>query len=104
MAKFLILGMKGSKGVMDNGRSFDSCTVFVQTRLDESKGTAKGFAVGEYKFGEASTFDKYKHLPFPFYAEVETDVVTSGKVMAQVIVSLTPLKPEQAKPEQHKAA
>lgn len=83
--------------MMDNGKTYDNCVVYIQTRLDESKGTAKGFAVGEYRFGEASTFDKYKHLPFPFYAEVETDTVTSGKALAQIIVSLTPLKPEQAK-------
>ena len=96
MAKFLVLGMKGSKGTFE-GKAYDSCTVYIQTRLDESKGTMKGFGVGEYKFGEASTFDKYKHLPFPFHAEVEIETVTSGKAMSQIITSLTPLKAEQPK-------
>lgn len=90
-----VTGMKGSKGTYE-GVSYDSTTVFVQVKLDDSKGTAKGHATGEYKFGDASTFDKYKHLPFPFQAEIELETVTSGRVMKTVITALKPLQPAPA--------
>ena len=35
-----VMGMKYSKGTMDNGQSFDSTKVFVETELDASKDTA----------------------------------------------------------------
>jgi hypothetical protein len=40
--KAKILGMKASKGVMDNGQAFDSTKIYVETRLDESKGSVIG--------------------------------------------------------------
>lgn len=43
-----VLGMKSSKGKMDNGMEFDSTKVYVETPLDDSKGNAKGCSVAEY--------------------------------------------------------
>jgi len=94
MAKVTVTGMKASKGTLENGQAYDSTKVFVQTRLDDSKGNAKGFAIAEYNFGDAATFDKYKHLPFPFLAEMETEAITSGRVMKTIVVALNPIKPE----------
>jgi hypothetical protein len=88
--KVKVLGMKASKGTMDNGSAFDSTKVYVETRLDESKGTQKGFAVAEYNFGLAAEFDKFKHLPFPMMAEVEFEQITNGKTVKTVVVSLVP--------------
>lgn len=92
--KAIVTGMKSSKGVLENGQSYDSSKVYVQTRLDDSKGTAKGFATVEYNFGDSTMFDKYKHLPFPFEANVETEMVTSGRAMKTIITAIQPLKPE----------
>lgn len=92
MAKVTITGMKASKGVLENGTSYDSTKVYVQTRLDESKGNAKGFATAEYNFGDAATYDKYRHLSFPLIAEVEYDTVTSGRMAKTIIVSCQPIK------------
>lgn len=92
--KVTVTGMKASKGVLENGQTYDSTKVFVQTRLDDSKGTAKGFATAEYNFGDSTTYDKFKHLPFPFLAEMETEAVTSGRVMKTIIVSINLIKPE----------
>ncbi|MBC3871921.1 hypothetical protein [Undibacterium oligocarboniphilum] len=90
--KVTVLGMKASKGMMENGVTYDSTKVFTQVRLDDSKGTAKGFSGGDYTFGDSSVFEKYKHLTFPLLAEVEFDQVTSGKLVRQIIVSLQPLQ------------
>jgi hypothetical protein len=83
--------MKASKGSMDNGTTFDSTKVYTESQLDESKGTAKGFAVGEFTFGTATEFDKYKHLPFPFEAEAEFEIVTNGKTQKTVMHALKPV-------------
>jgi hypothetical protein len=95
--KVKVLGMKASKGTMDNGQAFDSTKVYIETRLDESKGNQKGFAVAEYNFGPASEFDKYKHLPFPMMAEVEYEQITNGKTVKTIVASLQPVAvPKQA--------
>lgn len=95
--KVKVLGMKGSKGQMDNGKAFDSTKVYIETRLDESQGNQKGFAGAEYNFGLAYEFDKYKHLPFPMMAEVEFEQITNGKTVKTVIASLKPLNvPKEA--------
>lgn len=92
-----VLGMKGSKGSMDNGTAFDSTKVYTEQQLDESKGTAKGFAVGEFTFGTSSEFDKFKHLPFPFEAEAEFEIVTNGKTNKTIMHSLKPVARALAK-------
>lgn len=89
--KAKVLGMKASKGTMDNGVSFDSTKVYIETRLDELRGNQKGFAGAEYNFGLSTEFDKFKHLPFPFMADVEYDQITNGKTTKTVVVSVTPL-------------
>ncbi|KVN40166.1 hypothetical protein WT12_29470 [Burkholderia territorii] len=85
-----VLGMKASKGTMENGTAFDSTKVYTETPLDESKGTAKGFASAEFTLGTASEFDKYKHLPFPFDAVAELEIVSNGKTQKTVMLSLKP--------------
>jgi hypothetical protein len=82
--------MKASKGSMDNGTTFDSTKVYTETQLDESKGNAKGFAVAEFTLGLASEFDKYKHLPFPFEAMAEFEIVSNGKTQKTVMHALKP--------------
>lgn len=86
-----VLGMKASKGEMDNGMKFDSTKVYVETSLDDSKGNAKGFAVAEYNMGESPEFEKYKHLTFPFSAKAKMELVTNGKTQKTVMRSLVPV-------------
>lgn len=89
--KVKVTGIKGSKGTMENGTAFDSTKVYIETRLDDSKGTQKGSATVEYNFGKADEFDKMKHLPLPFFADVEFDQVTNGKTVKTIITSLVPV-------------
>ncbi|MFZ6776228.1 hypothetical protein ACO0LD_05295 [Undibacterium sp. Ji83W] len=91
MTKVTVTGMKASKGTLESGQAYDSTKVYVQTRLDDSKGNAKGFATVEYNFGEASEYDKFKHLTFPFIAEMETEMITSGRAMKTIVTGLTPI-------------
>lgn len=85
-----VLGMKASKGQMDNGTGFDSTKVYTETQLDDSKGTAKGFAVAEFTLGTSAEFEKYKHLPFPFEGEAEFEIVTNGKTQKTLMHALKP--------------
>lgn len=95
MAKMKILGMKASKGDFE-GTSFDKTTVFVETRLDDSKGTMKGYASAEYAFGTSVEFEKFKHLPFPFFADCETELVTTGKMQKTIMLSCVPIQQAKA--------
>lgn len=85
-----VLGMKASKGTMENGTAFDSTKVYVETELDASRGNAKGFAGVEYNFGLAEEFNKFKHLNFPFMAEATVEIVTTGKAQKTQLVDLRP--------------
>ncbi|KVQ80486.1 hypothetical protein WK07_13275 [Burkholderia multivorans] len=92
-----VTGMKGSKGSMENGTTFDSTKVYTETPLDDSKGTAKGFATGEFTLGTSAEFEKYKHLPFPFEAEAEFEIVSNGKTQKTVMHALKPVARSSAK-------
>jgi hypothetical protein len=84
-----VTGIKRFKGEVD-GKNYDSFKVFVQVALDESKGTAKGFATEEFNAGESSEYDKWKHLPFPLEADATYQMVTTGKMTKIQIVDVKP--------------
>jgi len=91
----VVTGIKRFKGEVD-GKNYDSFKVFVQVALDESKGTAKGFATEEFNAGDSSEYDKWAHLPFPLKADATFQMVTSGKVTKMQIVSVMPRRIEKA--------
>lgn len=91
-SQVVVTGMKASKGTMESGQSFDSTKVFLETPLDDSRGTAKGFATADYNLGLSDEYEKYKHLSFPFTAEASFEIVTSGKVQKTQLVALKPLE------------
>ncbi|WP_222862009.1 hypothetical protein [Zoogloea oleivorans] len=82
--------MKSSKGQLENGTVYDFTRVFIETELDAATGKAKGFSAEDYKYGNSDNFGSFKHLEFPFFAEVEFDLVTSGSKSVTNIVSITP--------------
>ena len=88
-----VLGMKSNKGQMDNGSSYDSTKVYLETPLDETRGNAKGFAVAEYNFGLSNEFDRFKNQSFPFMATASFEFVTTGKMQKTQLVDLQPLTP-----------
>ena len=72
-----VVGMKASKGTLENGTAYDSTKVYALIDLDTSKGNAKGASATEFNLGTAAEFEAYKHLPFPFVADVEMEMVLS---------------------------
>lgn len=92
MAKMHVLGMKKFKGTVE-GENYDSTTVFVRMRQDDSKGTAAGFVGQDMKFGTSANFDRLSSLSFPLDAEVEIETVSNGKgAMKTIIVDLKPIQ------------
>lgn len=89
--KINVVGMKSSKGNLENGTAYDSTKVYALVDLDASKGTAKGMASSEFTLGNSEEFLKFKHLPFPFEAEAEMEIVTNGKTQKTVMHSLLPV-------------
>lgn len=77
--KINVVGMKSSKGTLENGTGYDSTKVYALVDLDSSKGTAKGMASSEFTLGSSEEFQAFKHLPFPFEAEADMEIVTNGK-------------------------
>lgn len=86
-----VLGMKASKGELDNGMAYDSTKVYCETSMDTSKGNALGFACAEYQLGSSAEFEKYRHMGFPFMARCEMELVTNGKTQKTVMRSCVPL-------------
>jgi len=95
--KVTVVGMKASKGQMDNGTKFDSTKAFLLTPLDDRKGTAKGQGVAEHNIGDSTEYDKYKHLPFPFDAVASMDVIVSGANTKVIVTGLKPVSVSPAK-------
>lgn len=81
-----VVGVKRSKGEYE-GKPFDSTKLYVNLDLNNSTDQGRGFATVEYTWGKSDNFDKIKHLPFPFDADVDLSFVTNGKggMVAQVV-------------------
>jgi len=86
-----VVGMKSSKGKLDNGQEYDSTKAFCLTDLDNRKGTSKGQGVAEYNIGDSTEFDKFKHLPFPFKATADVEIVVSGQSQKILVTGLKPV-------------
>lgn len=88
--KVTVMGIKSFKGAID-GKDFDSASIFVVTSLDDTRGTAKGYASVEYKAGDSSLFQRVKHLPFPHEAEIVIETVTSGSAQKTIVREYKPV-------------
>lgn len=95
-AKLHITGMKASKGNLEDGTAYDSTKVYSLNELDSSKGNAKGMASAEYGFGKSDQFEQFKHLPFPFVADCELELVTNGRTQKTVLHSIKPVQQVKA--------
>lgn len=91
-----VLGMKASKGTMDNGYAYDSTKAYIATPLDDSKGNARGMAAGEYNIGTSDELSRYEKINFPFAAKAEMEIVSTGKTSKMVVHSLVPLPSQKA--------
>jgi hypothetical protein len=86
-----IIGMKSSKGVLDNGQAYDSTKVYALTDLDGGKGEAIGQFSSEFQMGTSDEIQKFRAIPFPFDAVATCEITTNGKSNKTVIVDLKPV-------------
>lgn len=86
-----VLGMKRSKGTLENGTAYDSTKVYLLTKMDDRKGDAKGHTGAEFALGTSAEYEKYVHLPFPFFADVDIEIVTTGSAMRQAVTAFVPV-------------
>lgn len=84
-----VTGIKRFKGEVE-GKNYDSFKLFVQVPLDDSKGTAKGYATEEFNAGDSTEYDKWKHLTFPLEADATYQMVTTGKMTKIQIADVKP--------------
>lgn len=91
-AQVTVIGMKRSKGQLENGQTYDSTKVYALTELDDSKGDAKGQFGAEFNMGTSDEYAKYSAQTFPFQAVAEMEIIGNGKSSKTVIVSLKPAK------------
>lgn len=94
--KVKVTGVKWFNGEIE-GKKFDNGTVFVEERLDDRRGTAKGYACTPYKVGGSATAQALAKRDFPLVCEVEFDRVSNGKGESEtIIVELRPYEPVPA--------
>jgi len=91
-----IMGAKKFNDTID-GQHHDFTKLFIETELDESRDNAVGFAHSEYNFGTSAEYDKLKHLPFPFLADLTIELSTTGKRETKRVIALKPVQSAQAK-------
>lgn len=94
--KFLVAGVKMFNDTVD-GKRYDNTKVFVTMDLDDSKGTAFGYATEALEFGSSQNFsairDMLKAAGGPVLCEIELKQTTNGKGgMKTIIQSLVPVK------------
>lgn len=86
-----VVGMKASKGQLDNGTVFDSTKVYALIDMDTSKGNAFGQSATEFTLGTSEELKKYASVPFPFDAVADMEMITNGKTSKTVMHGLTPV-------------
>ena len=88
--KVKVIGAKWFKGNID-GKDLDSGTVFIEERLDDRRGTAKGFAASAYKVSSAAAAQAIANRgDFPLTCIVEFERVTNGKESETIIADIRP--------------
>jgi len=87
-----VLGLKASKGQMENGQAYDSTKAYILMDMDSSKGRMKGQSCEPFNIGDSTVFDKFDTVACPFLADAEFEIVTTGTSQKTQVVSLVPVK------------
>jgi len=87
-----VVGMKASKGTLENGAAYDSTRVYALADLDTSRGNARGMAAAEYVWGDSQNFEAFRHAEFPVMCTATVEFVTNGRTQKTVILDLKPSK------------
>lgn len=87
-----LLGLKRSRGTLDNGTAFDSTKAFLVLPMDSSKGDAVGASCDAFNIGTSLEFDKWKGVKLPCVCMADMEVVTNGTTTKIVVRELHPAK------------
>ncbi|MDZ4080941.1 hypothetical protein [Hydrocarboniphaga sp.] len=91
MDKVLVTGVKWFVGNID-GKDFNTGTAFVDEKLDDRRGTAKGRASTTYKLSSAAVAQALAKRDFPLQCEVEFERLSDGKGSSEtIIVDIRPI-------------
>lgn len=94
MEKVKVTGLKWFKGTVD-GKDYDSGTCFVEERLNDLRGTAKGYASQAYKLQNSVQAQALAKRDLPLVCNVEFARMTNGKGDSEtVIVDIMPADAE----------
>lgn len=85
-----VQGLKRSKGMLENGKTYDSTTVYVNFPFGQSE-DMRGSATQPMKYGDYSNYQKFDGVALPFEAEIEIEAQTNGNKVTNVITSITPI-------------
>lgn len=86
-----VTGMKKFKGDID-GRAFDSTTVYIETKMDDSNGNRRGMCTTDFNAGKSDVYDRLGGITLPAQFEVEWATVSNGSRTKQVVVDIQPHK------------
>lgn len=91
--KVQVVGVKRSKGTLDNGTEFDSTKAFIILPMDTRKGDALGASAEGFNIGTSVEFERWKDVKFPCLADGTFEMVTNGSSMKLIVTSLQPAAP-----------
>jgi len=94
--KVKLTGAKWFKGNID-GKDLDSGTVFVEEKLDDRRGTAKGKAATAYKVSSSAVAQALAKREFPLMCDVEFERVSNGRDSETIIADIRPSTDEPTK-------
>ena len=84
-----IIGVQSNQGKMDNGMAYDYTRVIALAQLSGDKNM--GFSSVIYDYGTSGNFEKFKNMKFPFAADVECLITTTGKTQKIELLSFAPV-------------
>ncbi|PSJ79808.1 hypothetical protein [Neisseria iguanae] len=82
-----VTGIKRSRGVLDNGKPYDSTTLYVEFPFGQSD-DMRGSATQPMKYGTSDNYEKFKGVALPFDAELNLEVETNGNRMQTVVTDV----------------
>lgn len=86
-----IIGVKKFSGNIE-GKEFDYCRIIVATPLDATQGNALGMSAVEYNYGASANFEHFKNQQFPIEADLNVEIVTTGKTQKVNVLGFSPVK------------
>jgi hypothetical protein len=94
MERVKVVGVKWFKGNID-GKDFDNGTAYIEEKLDDRRGTAKGYASTAYKLGSSAVAQALAKRDFPLQCMAEFERLSDGKGSSEpVIVDIRPAQDE----------